>query len=94
MGAVPPRQTTFRARLWRYPGPGGWTFARIPAKHAPPATHAWGRTPVLASVDGREWATSVWRDRTHGTLLPVPKRLLGGKRDGDVVAVRLEPREG
>jgi hypothetical protein len=34
-------QTRFRATLFRYPGPGGWTFARVPDKHAPPATHAW-----------------------------------------------------
>ena len=83
----------FRAKLFRYPGPGGWMFARIPDKHAPPATHAWGRTPVHASVDGRAWATSVWRDRKHGTLLPVPRRLLGDKVDGDTVSVELQPRD-
>ena len=45
-----------------------------------------------ATVDGKTWATSVWRDRKHGTLLPVPKRLLGGKGDGDFVRVTLRPR--
>ena len=84
----------FSARLFRYPGPGGWTFAIIPDERAPPATHPWGRTPVAASVDGQRWQTSVWRDRQHGTLLPVPKRLLGGKGDGDLVDVTLEPRDG
>jgi hypothetical protein len=49
---------------------------------------------VHATVDGRAWATSVWRDREHGTLLPVPKRLLGGKREGDTVLVALRPRDG
>jgi hypothetical protein len=68
-------------------------FARIPDKHAPPATHAWGRTPVRATVDGQAWATSVWRDRAHGTLLPVPRRLLGDKGDGDAVSVTIEPRD-
>jgi hypothetical protein len=48
---------------------------------------------VDATVDGRAWATSVWRDRAHGTLLPVPKRLLGGKEAGDVVSVSLRPRD-
>jgi len=91
--AVPrSRFAAFRARLWRYPAPGGWTFARIPEKHAPPATHAWGRTPVHATVDGKAWATSVWRDRKEGTLLPVPKRLLGDKGEGDFVRVVLRPR--
>jgi hypothetical protein len=88
-----PNGNTFRARLWRYPGPGGWMFARIPDAYAPPATHAWGRTPVTANIEGRPWATSVWRDRAHGTLLPVPKRLLGGKQAGEVVSVSLRPRD-
>ena len=49
---------------------------------------------MLATVDGRAWATSVWRDRKHGTLLPVPKRLLGDKGAGDFVRVALAPRDG
>jgi hypothetical protein len=84
----------FKAKLFRYPGPGGWTFAIIPDRHAPPATHAWGRTPVSAVVDGRSWETSVWRDRRHGTLLPVPKKIRGAKGDGDMVKVELRPRSG
>lgn len=88
------RPRRFKARLFRYPGPGGWTFAVVPAKHAPPATHAWGRTPVVASVDGTRWETSVWRDAKRGTLLPVPKRVRGGKGDGDVVLVELALRDG
>lgn len=82
----------FQTKLFRYPGAGGWTFAPIPKRHAPPATHAWGRTPVTATVDGRTWETSVWRDRKHGTLLPVPKKVRGAKGDGDVVHVELELR--
>ncbi len=83
----------FTARLFRYPGPGGWTFARIPERHAIPATHPWGRTPVVATVDGTRWATSVWRDKHHGTLLPVPAKIRGTKGDGDTVCVTLEPRD-
>jgi hypothetical protein len=94
LAAVPrkprvPRPTTFRTTLWRYPGPSGWTFARIPDAHAPPATHPWGRTPVVATVDGTTWQTSVWRDKKHGTLLAVPKKIRGAKGDGDVVEVAL-----
>jgi hypothetical protein len=80
----------FKSTLFRYPGPGGWTFARIPAKHAPPVTEGWGRTPVKARVDGVTWETSVWRDK-QGTLLPVPKRVRGDKGDGDTVEVELLP---
>lgn len=83
---------SFRAKLFRYPGAGGWTFARIPKKYAPAVSHGWGRTPVLATVDGESWETSVWRDRKHGTLLAVPKRIRRGKQDGDTVVVELQPR--
>lgn len=83
----------FKAKLFKYPGPGGWTFAPIPARYAPPATHAWGRTPISACVDGRWWDTSVWRDKKHGTLLPVPKKVRGNKGDGDWVEIELSARK-
>ena len=85
---------TFKAKLFRYPGPGGWTFAVIPERHAPPVTEGWGRTPVLAQVDGTAWETSVWRDKVHGTLLAVPKHVRRGKGDGDFVQVELSERPG
>ena len=36
--------------------------------------------------------TSVWRDKKHGTLLPIPKKVRGSKGDGDVVLVALRSR--
>jgi hypothetical protein len=83
----------FKAKLFRYPGPGGWHFAPVPDRCAPPVTHGWGRTPVRACVDGTCWDTSVWRDKRHGTLLAVPKRVRGDKGDGDTVLVELAPRD-
>ena len=79
----------FKARLFRYPGPGGWTVAQIPEKYAPRPTAPWGRTPVVAKIDGRECKTSVWRDKKHGTLLPVSKSVRGEKGDGDTVTIEL-----
>ena len=82
---------TFVAQLFRYPGPGGWHFAPVPEDCAPSTVYAWGRSPVLATVDGHTWRTSVWRDtKTNRTLLAVPKRVRGAKGDGDMVQVRLE----
>lgn len=87
---VPPIETRFTATLFRVPGKGGWTFAEVPARHAPPVQHAWGRTAVVAIVDGYRWATSVWRERSGRTLLPVPKPARGAKGHGDRVRVRLQ----
>lgn len=80
----------FVTTLWQYPGNGGWIFAVVPEKYAPPVTHAWGRTPVRATVDGHTWKTSVWRGKDGRTLLAVPKRIRGPKGDGDRVHVLLE----
>jgi uncharacterized protein DUF1905 len=76
--------------MFRYPGAGGWFFAPVPPKFAPSATHAWGRTPVLATVDGHSWKTSVWRGKDGRTLLAVPKKVRGAKGDGDRVRVVIE----
>ena len=80
----------FESTLCRVPGPGGWVFADVPAEHAPVVTVGWGRTPVHATVDGRSWQTSVWRDKSGRTLLAVPKQIRGEKDHLDAVRVRLE----
>jgi hypothetical protein len=79
----------FTARLFRYPGKGGWTFAPVAKRYAPPVQHQWGRTSVVATVDGYTWKTSVWREKSGRTLLPVPKAARGDRGDGDRVRVRL-----
>lgn len=82
----------FKSRLFRWPGPGGWHFAKVPKKYAPPVTAGFGRTPVRATVDGVTWDTSVWRDTRRGTLLAVPKKVRGEKGHGDAVQIELLPR--
>ena len=82
--------TRFTARLWRIPGKGGWTFATVPPELAPSSALSWGRTPVVATVDGHRWKTSVWREKSGRTLLPVPKAARGLKGEGDEVVVELE----
>ena len=83
------KKTRFSSELFRIPGKGGWTFATVPEKLAPPVTHGWGRTPVVATVDGYEWKTSVWREKSGRTLLAVPKAARGEKGHGDTVDVTL-----
>ncbi len=90
-GADPFDQThRFTSRLFHSGGKGGWTFAPLPEGLALPVTGSWGMTPVLANVDGKGWHTTIWRDtKMQRTLLPVPKRIRGGKGDGDLVEVEL-----
>jgi hypothetical protein len=86
---IPSLEVSFAAKLWRYPGKGGWHFVTLPDKYSPPVTHGWGRTPVVATVDGHEWKTSVWRDKKTRTLLAIPKHARGVKKAGDRVKVKL-----
>jgi len=79
----------FTAVLFKYPGKGGWHFAPVPDKYAPPVTHGWGRTPVRATVEGTSWETSVWRGKDGRTLLAVPKIARRDKGDGDSIIVEL-----
>lgn len=79
----------FRSKLWKYPGKGGWTFATVPKKHAPTAKLAWGRTPVIATVEGHEWRTSVWTGKDGRVLLPIPAKVRGPLHDGDTLLIEL-----
>ena len=79
----------FIATLFRYPGKGGWHFAPVPDRLAPPVTHGWGRTPVTATVNGVEWETSVWRGKDGRTLLAIPAKIRGNKGNGDKIEVEL-----
>ncbi len=81
---------SFEARLVRWDGPAAWVFVPVPDEEAPDVAGSFGRVPVTATVDGRTWTTSVWRDRRAGWLLPVPARIRQGKDDGDVVVASIE----
>jgi hypothetical protein len=83
---------SYRVPVQRWDSPHGWTFVAIPPEHAFPVTHPWGRTPVLATVNGHTWETSTWRDRKHGAILLLPAAVRGAKEVGEEVDVHLEPR--
>jgi len=84
---------SFRATIFQWSeGKGAWYFVPVPERLAPPVTHGWGRTPVIATVDGHTWATSVWRGKSGRTLLAVPKAARGLKGDRSRVQVTLRFR--
>ena len=80
---------SFRGKLFKWAGAGGWHFVQLPDRLSPPVTHAWGRTPVDAVVNGHAWTTSVWRGKDGRTLLAVPTKVREAKGDGDMVKVSL-----
>ena len=86
---MPGYTAEFTSKLFKYPGVGGWHFATVRDKYAPLVTHGWGRTPVVATVDGHEWKTSVWHGTEGRTVLAIPKAVRGKKGDGDRVKVRI-----
>lgn len=85
-----PYEAFFSSTLFRIHEPGGWVFAPVPDEFAPVTAGAWGRIPVIATVDGETWKTSVWREKSGRTLLAAPKAIRRGKDEGDVVEVRLQ----
>lgn len=80
----------FTGELVEWTGPAAWHFVRVPDEHAPDFAGAFGRVPVIATVDGVTWATSVWRDKGAGWMIAVPKKVRRNKTDGDVVTVALQ----
>ena len=54
------RRVGFEATLVRWSGEAAWVFAPVPDAHAPDVAGPFGRVPVVATVDGLTWATSVW----------------------------------
>jgi hypothetical protein len=69
---------SFRATIWRYPGPGGWCFVTLPAdlshrmRDAQVPNEGWGRLKVTARIGQTEWQTSAWFDAKSGLYqLPI-----------------------
>ncbi len=83
---------TFTAELFTTPGKGGWTFVQVPFAFAPDVAGPWGRTPVIATVDGLRVETSVWRTKDGDWWLSLSKKVRRGKVAGDTVEVSITPR--
>lgn len=65
-----------RAGIWVYPGKGGWHFVTLPTDVAARIKAAmaglarpWGSLGVTASIGKTRWQTSLFPDKTTGSLL-------------------------
>ena len=83
-----------RAKVWRYPGKGGWHFLTLSraasnAMRALPREHksGWGSVRVKATIGTSTWATSVF-PAEHGLYvlaIKAPVRKAEGIEDGATV---------
>lgn len=70
---------SMRAKVWLYPGAGGWHFVTLPAKDSAAikrafgvAQRGWGSLPVIATVGKTSWKTSIFPDKKIGAyVLPL-----------------------
>ena len=68
-----------RAKVWLYPGAGGWHFVTLPAKDSAAikkafgvAQRGWGSLPVIATVGKTSWKTSIFPYKKIGAyVLPL-----------------------
>jgi hypothetical protein len=68
-----------RAEVWRHPGPGGWHFVTLPAEVADDVRartgagpRPFGTVPVVVTLGGTTWATSLFADTASASyLLPL-----------------------
>lgn len=65
-----------RAKLWRYPGAGGWHFANLSRRQSAEIrglfgadARGGGSLPVTVRIGGTEWSTSLFPVRKSDTYL-------------------------
>jgi hypothetical protein len=87
----------FSGEIWFWRGPAPWHFVTVPDEEcaaleavAAMVTYGWGMVPVIASIGGSEWPTSLW-PKNGGYIVPVKAwvREAEGIDVGDTVNVRL-----
>lgn len=68
-----------KAKLWLYPGAGGWHFVTLPRPAAKQIkskfggfAKGWGSLPVVATIGSTSWKTSIFPDsKTGSCVLPI-----------------------
>ncbi|EMM80460.1 PF08922 domain protein [Leptospira interrogans str. 2006001854] len=60
----------FQARVWIYPGKGGWHFLTLPIKTSKEVRtildkmpRSWGMVPVIAQIGVTNWNTSIFPEK-------------------------------
>jgi len=85
-----------RAKVWLYPGKGGWHFANLSARHSAEIkarfgrdARGWGSLPVTVRIGATEWQTSIFPDRkSHRYLFAIKSEVRQREHvtDGDTIS--------
>ena len=69
-------QYRVRAKVWLYPGKGGWHFANLSPKQSAEIKvrfgdklRGWGSLPVRVRIGKTQWDTSIFPDRKRKSYL-------------------------
>lgn len=102
MTSAPRAEYRVRAKVWRYPGKGGWHFANLSPRQSAEVrgrfgmdARGWGSLPVRVRIGETEWGTSLFPDRKSSSYLFAIKadvrrreRVAAGDRITAVVQIR------
>ena len=89
----------FSGKIWYWKGPAPFYFVTVPAREsgelreiAGMVTYGWGMIPVRVWVGKTEWKTAMFpKDGRYVLPLKDAVRKTESLKEGDTVAVRLEP---
>jgi hypothetical protein len=90
-------EVTFSGPVWFWRGPAPWYFVTVPEDEsnaiqdtAERTSYGWGMVPVVATIGGTEFTTSMWRkDDRYVVPVKAPVRRAEDIDEDDVVTVHL-----
>ena len=93
---MPKHSCSFSAKVWLYPGVGGWHFVYLPKSEVARVADmkvqkvGFGFIPVTATIGTTSWRTTVFPSKKEGTYLLALKAMVRKKEQivaGDMVRV-------
>ena len=91
-----------RAKVWVYPGKGGWHFVTLPRKQSAEIrarfganARGWGSLPITVRVGNTEWATSLFPEKKSSCYLFAIKAEIRKQEEisaGDTIAASIRIR--
>jgi len=89
---------SFRGKLWKYRGKGGWFFVTIPKALAKKirdvhyvSEEGWGRLKTSATINHTRWSTAIWYDTKIGSyIIPVKSSVRKSESLAEGSSVRID----